>query len=243
MTLPNTTLKGDHVCLSTILDNCSLIALGWRDKTIKTFISTCGTTLPGQPHQKHRYTKDGELTTSEVQRPQLVSQYFSAACKIDVHNHLRQGLLAIEEAWVTQTWWHRLAATVFGITVTDALLACNYEHSNSPLTIREFANDLATSLIFNHFDGHVSEQIRRQSNESMPSSFISHPLRKLVLLPTYQRIKGSKEGARRKCSVCAAQGRRRNAHYYCVKCSDISIEVADQTCTCECHTIHCQNAL
>ena len=89
--------KGNHVCLSTIMDNCSLIAIGWRDKTIKTFISTCGTTLPGQPHQKHRYTKDGELTTSEVQCPQMVSQYFSAACKIDVHNHLRQGLLAIEE--------------------------------------------------------------------------------------------------------------------------------------------------
>ena len=192
-----------------------------EDKTIKTFISSCGTTLPGQLHQKHRYTKDSELTTSEVQRPQLVSQYFSAVCKIDVHNHLRQGLLAIEEAWVTQIWWHRLAATFFGITVTDALLAYNYEHSNSPMTIREFANDLA-SLIFDHFDGHVPEQIRQQSNESIPSPFISHPLRKLVLLPTYQRKKGSKEGAHPKCPVCAAQGRRHNAHYYCAKCSDIS---------------------
>ena len=103
MTLPNTTL-GDHVYLSTIVDNCSVIALGWKDKTTKTFITSCGTTLPDQPHQKHRYTKDGDLITSEVQHPQLVSQYSSAACKIDVHNHLRQGLLSIEEAWVTQTW-------------------------------------------------------------------------------------------------------------------------------------------
>lgn len=196
------------------MDNCSLIALGWKDKTIKTFISICGTTLPGQPHQKHRYTKDGDLTTSEVQQPQLVSQYFGAACKINVHNHLRQGLLSIEEA---------LAATFFGIIVTDALLAYNYEHSTSPMTIHEFANDLASFLIFNHFDGHVPEQSqrRRQSSELItePSSnpvdpFFSHPLISLVLLPAYQSKKGSKEGARHKCSVCAAHGKRRNAHWH-----------------------------
>ena len=52
--------------------------------------------------------------------------------------------------------------------------------------------------------------------------FISHPLRSLVLLPAYQSKKGSKEGARRKCSVCAAHGKRHNAHYYCEACSDIS---------------------
>ena len=249
--------RGDHVSLTTIVDNCSLIGLGWKDKTIKTFISSCGTTLPGQPHLKHRYTKDGDLTTSKVQRPQLVSQYFSAACKIDVHNHLRQGLLSIEEAWITQTWWHRLAATFFGIIVTDALLAYNYEHSTSTMTVHEFANDLASSLIFNHFDGHVPEQSqrRRQSSESItePSSnpvdpFISHPVRSLVLLPAYQSKKGSKEGARCKCSVFAAHGKRRNAHYYCEACSDISKGSFVLICGHQsergtaCHTIHCRNA-
>ena len=32
--------KGDHICLTTIIDNCNLIALGWKDKTIKSFVST-----------------------------------------------------------------------------------------------------------------------------------------------------------------------------------------------------------
>ena len=208
--------RGDHISLATIVDDCSLIALGWKDKTIKTFISSCGTTLPGEPHVKYRYTKDGDLATSEVQRPQLVSQYFSAACKIDVHNHLRQGLLSIEEAWITQTWWHKLAATFFGIIVTDALLAFNYEHSTSPMTIYDFANDLASSLIFNHFDGHIPEHSQRrcQSSESIPETsshpvdpFISHPLRSLVLLPAYQSKKGSKEGARSQmfCLCCSRE--------------------------------------
>ena len=45
--------KGDHICLTTIIDNCNLIALGWKDKTIKSFVSTCGTTQSGEPHKKH----------------------------------------------------------------------------------------------------------------------------------------------------------------------------------------------
>ena len=89
-------VKGEHVSLTTVVENCKLLAVGWKDKTVKTFISTCGTTLPGQPHQKYRYSHNGDLIVTEINRPQLVSQYFGAASKIDVHNHFRQGLLNIE---------------------------------------------------------------------------------------------------------------------------------------------------
>ena len=44
--------RGNHMTLTTI-ENCKLIALGWKEKTIKKFISTCGTTQPAKPHQKH----------------------------------------------------------------------------------------------------------------------------------------------------------------------------------------------
>ena len=65
------TSRGDHICLTSTTDGCSLIALGWKDKTVKTFVSTCGTTLPGKPHQKHRYSHSGAIITTEVQRPQV----------------------------------------------------------------------------------------------------------------------------------------------------------------------------
>ena len=94
--------KGDHVSLTTVVENCKLLAVGWKDKTFKMFISTCGITLPGQPHQKYRYFHDGDVVVTEINRPQLVSQYFGAASKIDVHNHFR--LLIMETAWGTQTW-------------------------------------------------------------------------------------------------------------------------------------------
>ena len=178
--------RGNHMTLTTTIENCKLIALGWKDKTIKKFISTCGTTQPDKPHEKHHYTRDGDVVVSEVPRPQLVSQYFDAASKIDVHNHLRQGLLNIEDVWGTQTWRHHLAATLFGVTVTDALIAYNYEHSASH-TMRDFVNELALSLIFNEMEGYDTVQQRRQFGESVPPTapppvphmaipFHTHPL-------------------------------------------------------------------
>ncbi|KAL5488763.1 hypothetical protein EMCRGX_G017752 [Ephydatia muelleri] len=224
--------KGDHICLTTIIDNCNLIALGWKDKTIKSFVSMCGTTQPGEPHKKH-----------------------SASSKIDVHNHLRQGLLNIEDAWGTQTWWHRLAATFVGITVIDAMLAYNYEHRVDAKSVEDFANDLALCLIFNKFDGYELVSRRRLSDEPIAAeppipvvSFEAHPLKSLLTLPKYKKNIGSKEGARRKCYVCAAQGKRHNAHYFCVTCSDVSQGSIVVICGhnslrgTSCHAYHCQNA-
>ncbi|KAL5500807.1 hypothetical protein EMCRGX_G012412 [Ephydatia muelleri] len=193
--------KGDHICLTTIIDNCNLIALGWKDKTIKSFVSTCGTTQPGEPHKKHRYSKEGDIITTEIPRPQLVSQYFSASSKIDVHNHLRQGLLNIEDAWGTQTWWHRLAATFIGITVIDAMLAYNYERRVDAKSVEDFANDLALSLIFNKFDGYELVSRRRLSDEPIAAEppipvvpFETHPLKSLLTLPKYKKNIGQRKG-------------------------------------------------
>ena len=116
------------------------------------------------------------------------------------------------------------------------MLAYNFEHSTNPKTVNEFANDLSLSLIFNDFDGYVPEneqrrissdsnaELRESLSMSVPCAvpFNAHPLKSLLSLPLYQDHVGSKVGARRKCSVCSAKGKRNNAHYYCVRCSDIS---------------------
>ena len=63
--------------------------------------------MEGQPHTKKRYrvSEDGESSETfykTVKRPKLVEEYFDSASKIDVHNHLRQGSLALEEACGTR---------------------------------------------------------------------------------------------------------------------------------------------
>ena len=99
--------RGDHHAATATIEGVPMIALGWKDKTLKRFLSTCGTTVEGQPHTKKRYrvSEDGESSEifyKTVKRPKLVEEYFDSASKIDVHNHLRQGSLALEEAWGTR---------------------------------------------------------------------------------------------------------------------------------------------
>ena len=190
--------------LTTVVENCKLLAVGWKNKTVKMFISTCGTALPGQPHQKYRYSHDGDVVVTEINRPQLVSQYFGAASKIDVHNHFRKGLLNIETVWGTQTWWHRLAATFFGVVVTDAFIAYNYEQ-RSEMTIRNFVKEVSIFLLFNTFDGSDMVPQRRQSRDEHPPSvpviqFEPHPLRRLSQLSLYKG-KMRQKGAHRKCHL------------------------------------------
>ena len=54
----------------------------------------------GPAHKKRLYTQghDGaEAYYKEVERPRIVADYFDVAQKIDVHNHVRQGSLCLEE--------------------------------------------------------------------------------------------------------------------------------------------------
>ncbi|XP_045778132.1 uncharacterized protein LOC123876048 [Maniola jurtina] len=99
--------KGASVVSTAEKDSVHLIACAWRDKKIHTFVSTCGTTLPGQPSRKRRWDDDGNQFFREVDRPKLVEQYFDGAGAIDIHNHIRQDGLALEKAWGTHKWKHR----------------------------------------------------------------------------------------------------------------------------------------
>jgi hypothetical protein len=66
---------------------------------------------------------------------------------------MRQGELALEEAWVTQNCWFRLYTTLIGIEVTDIHLAVRHaatpESVYKTLSIKKFADILSYDLIFN----------------------------------------------------------------------------------------------
>ena len=96
-----------------------MLALGWQDRTLKKFLATCGTTVEGHPHKKKPYhvSEDGKSSEAffkTVKRHKLVEEYFDSAGKIDIHNHLRQGSLALEVAWGTKKWYHRFFFNHFG---------------------------------------------------------------------------------------------------------------------------------
>ena len=92
----------------------------------------------------------------EIPRPKMIEEYFSCFSNIDVHDHYRQGSLAIERSWVTQKWYHRIFSTILGICVTDAFYAYRlYSKTLVQSALDDyttFIGKLAKQLIQNKFD-------------------------------------------------------------------------------------------
>ena len=138
-----------------------LIAVGWHDIKLKTIIATTGTTLRGSDAIKKRSRKvfvNGQEVTQRydrlVPRPALIQLLFDIFGRIDQHDHFRQGSLRMEEAWKTQTWWHRIVATVLGIIFTDCYLAYKnneLKYNRDVLSYDEFLGKLSYQLIFNPY--------------------------------------------------------------------------------------------
>ena len=84
-------------------------------KTI--IISTWNHSMPVDDHARKRWhfnetTLESETITCTVPRTQMIKSYFEAASAIDVHNHLRQDGLGMENAIGTSKWWFRLMCTI-----------------------------------------------------------------------------------------------------------------------------------
>lgn len=135
-----------------------MMAVGWKDTVTKNIISNVGNTLGGYIARRPRHTivtdPDGIPETIkrylEVPQPNVVYDMFDAFPTIDIHDHLRQGILKMEASWKTMQWQHRMYATMFGIMFTNAYLAYKYTaitEGEKPKDLRSFLNELAHDLI------------------------------------------------------------------------------------------------
>jgi hypothetical protein len=154
--------RGGHMILESVKDPSGaeedpIYALAWYDKRTKCIISTCGSTVQVEPSCRRRHdvrVVDNVYETytynKEVQRPQMIEEFFSCFSQIDVHDHYRQGSLAIEKSWITQKWYHRVFATLFGVSITDAFLAYKYDclrgNKGAP-DYKDFCYELAQELL------------------------------------------------------------------------------------------------
>ena len=154
---------GVHILLEgTTKDEVPLVALGYRysRKTILFFVLTknAGSSKPGDPYHMKYTDSYGNICTRYVDRPQVISNFFSSSNVIDTHNQLRQDSLKLEKKWVTQNPWFRLATTLVGITVTDTFLLSTYhklinlakrndDDQENKVSIQRFAGILAHQLI------------------------------------------------------------------------------------------------
>jgi hypothetical protein len=143
---------GDSIHLQATKNDRSLIAVGWKDKVLKTFIATAGSSAPGKPRikeRRHRVTK--EKISVSVATTSIGSEYFTNAPAIDIHNHYRQGILEMERNIRTRAWDDKLAFTLLGMIMVDAYLMYILDHPNEKQSYRlmDFVNDVAYYLLEN----------------------------------------------------------------------------------------------
>ena len=217
---------GDDVTLVANVEGHNIMAHAWGDKVRKCFISTHSTTLPGKPSNKRRWremlNEDGdeigqtEVFNKTLKRRKVVESYFDAASIIDINNHLRQGGLALETAWRTQSWACRVISTVLGMVETDAYLLFKRFHPGSTkMSHSDFTEAVAEALLTStnkRKRTHATQQ--QDSHETLP-----HNIAPLSLHPLYDKNSASWVAtyASRACSVCKSPCKN-----YCTVCSEMA---------------------
>ena len=173
------------------------MAHAWGDKVRKCFVSTHSTTLPGKPSNKRRWREmldeDGdevgqtEVYNKTVKRKKVVESYFDAASIIDINNHMRQGGLALETAWRTQSWESRVVATVLGIVETDAyLLYKKFHPGGTRLSHSDFTEAVAKGLLLCKIVL-ASRLLMQELKQKMQLYPLPHNILPLSSLPMYNK--------------------------------------------------------
>ena len=221
--------RGDWITLAATVQGHCIFATGWGDMTRKNLVHTDGVSGEGTPHGKRRWRECDDALGTEVvirytKRPKVVEDYFDCAKVIDIANHMRQGGLALEQAWKTQKWEHRLFSTLLGMIETDAYCAWRHFHPDGANDEHaDFTEELAQQLLTNTIDNVGTETRRSVSLENTildvhADETLAHDIVLLTEHPKYARNKKTATGASKKalfrCHVC-----RNMATMYCKTCT------------------------
>ena len=138
--------RGEWKSASGEYEGVPLLAVRFKDLQEKQFVSSCSTSLPGEP----QITKN----SGQISRPQVAERYLRHAASIDIHNHVRTGGTGLEDVWMTKSYISRQFAGVLGFVFSNAYLAFQYFNSDQakhvPYTVGDhtkFKMALCTQLI------------------------------------------------------------------------------------------------
>ena len=130
------------------------VAYNWSSKGTSYFISTCGTTTPGDVYETTFVDDDGYMVCCTYPRPQIASFYYRFNTLVDDHNNYRQNKLHLEGSWPTQNPWFRILTSVLGQSVVDMKQIMNVHDPKtySEMSIRSFVDRLVSTLQEDKYD-------------------------------------------------------------------------------------------
>ena len=128
--LVNEWMGGYHIVIKStprVTDDRPLrdIVYKYNSQKVLVFITTewAGSTDPGYPYLSCFPDNHTNVSIRPSVRRCVLGRHFNACIEIENHNRMRQSYLELEECWVTQSGYFRLATTVvLGTGTTDAKL-------------------------------------------------------------------------------------------------------------------------
>ena len=129
------------------------LAIGHRrGPAVHTFVSTHGQTTPGKPQAATEEIDDSGKTPEPRKCPKVLNDYTNGQLWIDMGNRNRQEILAIEEAFRTDSFPFRMLTSLIGMWASNSYLASKYFH-NEQRSFREYVHALSMALMKNTIDG------------------------------------------------------------------------------------------
>eukprot|EP00122_Pirum_gemmata_P016257 Pgem_evm1s15193 len=156
---------GQHTTYITKPDTYEnpIIAHTWVDKDRLKFISTQGTSLPGESFSRKRIRPissnsiRSELQIIERDTTVIVDDYFKYNAAVDEHNRVRQDCLNIEKKVEVKDFEFRVNSSLFGMVLCDSYYMyagtqglINLVKKN--ITPKDFFKSLAYEMIHNTID-------------------------------------------------------------------------------------------
>ena len=98
-----------------------IYAAAWKDRKINHIVTNIGTTFQAEDSVRDRAKVQMNSSTGElydehyklnVPRNNMFFKFFQYYGTIDVHDHYRQGSLALERHWITRKWFHSFFRTM-----------------------------------------------------------------------------------------------------------------------------------
>ena len=221
---------GTWITMEATVDGVDLVSIGYKynKKKVLTFVMTkgAGSSRPGEPYVAKFPDSFGNVCIRHIARPDVISNFFDASNKVDLHNQSRQFSLAIEKKWVTTNAYFRLYQTITGMVVTDAWKmfgVCGQEFE----TITEFCDVLCSDILKHaaELDGQNAEKEGQVPAVSLtlkpsPSSLSSVTLpecKATEIIHTKQYLKNKKQV---RCLWCSrVENIERKTTMKCFECN------------------------
>jgi hypothetical protein len=90
------------------------------------------------------------VSVRKVPRPACLSDYFEKSNAVDIHNQMRQGILGLEENWVTHCGFFRIMCSIFGMCVIDTKEAMRHglakSHPLANASVKRVAGAIADDI-------------------------------------------------------------------------------------------------